>query len=214
MLRATEPESPDTLKPMLLTPRKAVPRDAGWLAEIKFDGYRALASTGSTLSVRTKNGADCTDWFPELKQGLGALAGGCVLDGEICVLDSLGRADFERLHARARRKRWYEGADRVVFCAFDLLIHRGRDVRQAPIEERKQWLQSLLSASREQVGILYVQAVLDQAEWLYQQCVALDLEGIVCKRAGSTYQSGVRSPDWIKVKRPGVHEHGAFRRHS
>lgn len=212
MPRATAPEPIDTLKPMLLTPRKAVPRDAGWLAEVKYDGYRALASTGSGPSMRTKGGTTCADWFPELKQGRSALAAGCVLDGEICVLDSLGRADFERLHARALRKRWYEGADRVVFCAFNLLVHRGRDVRQAPIEERKQWLQSLLSASREQVGMLSVQAVPDQSEWLYQQCVALELEGIVCKRAGSTYQSGGRSPDWIKVKRPGAHEHGAFKR--
>lgn len=32
----------------------------------------------------------------------------------------------------------------------------------------------------------------------------LELEGIVCKRAGSTYQDGTRSRDWIKVKRPGA----------
>ncbi len=162
--------------------------------------------------MRTKNGADCTDWFPELKQGLRALAGGCVLDGEICVLDSLGRADFERLHARAQRKRWYKGADPVVFCAFDLLVIKGSDIRQTPIEERKQRLESLLSVSGESLSMLYVQAIPDQGEWLYRQCIALGLEGVVCKRAGSTYQSGVRSPDWIKVKVPGVHEHGAFKR--
>lgn len=212
MPRASASALLDAMKPMLLTPRKAVPRDAGWLAEIKFDGYRALASTGSAPSVRTKSGAACTAWFPELKQGLGALAAGCVLDGEICVLDSLGRADFERLYARAQRKRWYEGADPVVFCAFDLLVHHGRDVRQAPIEERKQWLRALMKDGGDQLGLLFVQALPDQAEWLYQQCAALNLEGVVCKRTGSTYQSGVRSPDWIKVKRPGVHEHGAFRR--
>lgn len=115
MPHATASVPLDDLKPMLLTPRKAVPRGAGWLAEIKFDGYRALALTGSAPSVRTKNGADCTAWFPELHGALGALAGDCVLDGEICVLDSLGRADFERLHSRALKKGWYEGADRVVF---------------------------------------------------------------------------------------------------
>lgn len=211
MPRGTASVPLETLRPMLLTPRKVVPRGAGWLAEIKFDGYRALALTGSAPSVRTKNGADCTAWFPELHGALGALANGCVLDGEICVLDALGRADFERLHARARKKGWYEGADRVVFCVFDLLYIQGRDIRTLPIEDRKARLQALLGFGK-QPSMLYVQAVADQVEWLYQQAATLNLEGVVCKRAGSTYQAGVRSPDWIKVKLPGVHLHGAFKR--
>ncbi|AVA33659.1 hypothetical protein [Cupriavidus metallidurans] len=99
MPRASVQLDLDALRPMLLTERRAVPRDAGWLAEIKFDGYRALAATGSGRSVRTKNGADCTSWFPELMPGLEQLPRGCVLDGEVCVLDTLGRADFERIHA-------------------------------------------------------------------------------------------------------------------
>jgi len=37
-----------------------------------------------------------------------------------------------------------------------------------------------------------------------RQMLALKLEGIVGKRAGSTYQAGVRSPDWEKIKRPGA----------
>lgn len=98
-----------------------------------------------------------------------------------------------------------------MFCAFDLLYIQGRDIRTLPIEERKQRLQTLLGVSK-QPGMLYVQAVLDQADWLYQQVATLNIEGVVCKRAGSTYQAGMRSPDWIKVKLPGVHSHGAFNR--
>jgi len=196
-----------TLRPMLLTERKAVPRGAGWLAEIKFDGYRALASTGSAPSVQTKNGADCTTWFPELLPALASLPADCILDGEVCVLDGLGRADFERVHARARRRRWYEGADPVVFCVFDLLFLKGRDVRAMPIEDRKRQLQQMMTSggkTAQDTGLLYVQAAVDQGEWLYQQCLTLGLEGVVCKRMGSTYQAGTRSPDWIKVKRPGA----------
>ncbi len=46
--------------------------------------------------------------------------------GEACVLDQLGRSDFDRLHARARRKGWYEGADLVVYCVFDVLVAKGK----------------------------------------------------------------------------------------
>ncbi|MEN7527592.1 MULTISPECIES: RNA ligase family protein [unclassified Cupriavidus] len=194
--------------PMLPSLRKSLPRGEGWWAEVKYDGYRALALTGSVPSVRTKNGADCTPWFPELLQSLRALPASTVLDGEVCVLDAVGRADFERLHRRARRKCWYEGADPIVYCVFDILAFRGRDVRVLPIEERKAMLRPLLASLP---GLLYVQAVLDQSDWLFANALALNLEGIVCKRASSPYRAGP-SVDWIKVRRRGVHEHGAFRR--
>ncbi len=53
------------------------------------------------------------------------------------------------------------------------------------------------------VNVLYVDSV-DDGRWLYDQVLKLDLEGVVGKWLGSTYQSGARSADWIKVKRPGA----------
>jgi bifunctional non-homologous end joining protein LigD len=41
--------------------------------------------------------------------------------------------------------------------------------------------------------------------------LALKLEGVVAKCAGSVYTAGLSS-DWLKIKRPGIHEHGAFKR--
>jgi len=200
----------DTLAPMLLAERKAVPRDAGWLCEIKYDGYRVLASTGPQPRLRSRNGADATTWFPEIIETLKALPPGLILDGEVCVLDEIGRSDFDRLHARARRRGWYEGADPVVYCAFDLIVGKGRDLRARAIEKRKAALASLFAAPLP--GLLLVSAVTDDAAWLYRQALTLDLEGIVCKRIGSTYQDGIRSPDWIKVKRPGAVPPERFKR--
>ncbi|QYY33577.1 hypothetical protein K2O51_31610 (plasmid) [Cupriavidus pinatubonensis] len=100
---------------------------------------------------------------------------------------------------RARRRRWYAGADPVVFCVFDLLDLRGRDMRAEPLETRKAALRELVTG----VNVLYVDSV-DDGPWLYDQVLKLELEGVVGKRLGSSYQSGIRSPDWIKVKRPGA----------
>ncbi|KAF7957194.1 hypothetical protein AWV80_37015 [Cupriavidus sp. UYMU48A] len=59
--------------------------------------------------------------------------------------------------------------------------------------------------------MLYVQDV-DDGAWLYAAALQLSLEGIVGKRAGSPYRDGIRSPDWIKVKRPGAVPAKRFRR--
>jgi bifunctional non-homologous end joining protein LigD len=52
----------DQLSPMLPAERKAIPRELGWLYEIKFEGYRVLASTGSTARLKSRGGIDAA--FP------------------------------------------------------------------------------------------------------------------------------------------------------
>lgn len=83
-----------------------------------------LTSTGAAVRLKSRNGANATTWFPELVDSLAELPPGYVMDGEASVLDDIGRSDFERLHARARRKGWYRGADPVAYCVFDLLVKR------------------------------------------------------------------------------------------
>ncbi len=59
--------------------------------------------------------------------------------------------------------------------------------------KRKAALQKLLADPP--AGLMYVQDV-DDGEWLYDNALALKLEEVVAKRAGSTYQAGERSRDW------------------
>ncbi|MBB2918194.1 ATP-dependent DNA ligase [Cupriavidus alkaliphilus] len=186
---------------MLLCERKTIPRAPGWHFEIKYDGYRLLASTGNAPQLKSRNGANATTWFPELVDALTTLPVGYILDGEVCVLDDIGKSDFERLHARARRKGWYRGADAVAYCVFDLLVGKGMDLRAQPIERRKAVLRKMLAEPPP--GLLYVDSVEDGA-WLYGHALALRLEGVIAKRAGSSYQAGERSRDWQKIKRPGA----------
>lgn len=189
------------IRPMLLTERKSRPRGEEWSWELKMDGYRMLASTGQNAQLRTKSGADATAWFPELIASLATLPAGNIVDGEVCVLDDIGRSDFNRVHARALRRRYYVGADLVTFCLFDQIAGNGADMRAEAIETRRRSLKRLLS--RKPDHMLLVTSV-DDPDWLYSHVLALELEGIVGKRSGSVYRSGERSPDWVKVKRPGA----------
>lgn len=56
------------LRPLLLDDRKYQIRDVagpGCLYELKYDGYRVLAEFGAgAVEMRTRNGHDCTGWFP------------------------------------------------------------------------------------------------------------------------------------------------------
>lgn len=201
--------------PMLLHEgRKTHPfTQDGWLYELKFDGYRLVAGVSDgQVVLNTRNGADVTKWFPEVVEGLKKLTGGPhVLDGEVCVLDDIGRSDFNRLQDRARRRRWYEGCDPVVFCAFDLLAHEGRSLIAEPLESRKENLRKLLAAKIK--SVMYV-GHFDgkQGEALYSQAVAVKLEGLVAKRLGSKYVPGIRTADWIKCKVPGAVPPERFKR--
>lgn len=210
-MASSKPSAPTLaeLRPMLLCERKTIPRGPGWHFEIKYDGYRLLASTGDAPRLKSRNGANATTWFPELIESLATLPAGYILDGEVCVLDDIGKSDFERLHARARRKGWYRGADAVAYCVFDLLVGKRKDLRTQPIERRKGALRKLLAEPPP--GLLYVDSV-DDGAWLYGHALTLGLEGVVGKRAGSIYQSGERSPDWQKIKRPGAVPAKRFKR--
>jgi bifunctional non-homologous end joining protein LigD len=198
--------------PMLLHEGKRAPPfgQPGWIYELKFDGYRMMAGVdGGQVQLATRNGADCTRWFPEVAQGLAQLPGGPhVIDGEVCVLDERGVSNFNRLQHRARRRCFYPECDAVVFCAFDLLAIDGHSIIGLPLVTRKQRLADLLSPAPP--SVLYVgHFEAEHGRVLFDQAVhQLGLEGLVAKRAVSCYRPGERSPDWVKVKRKGaVAEH-------
>ena len=90
---------PARLGPMLATPSDRAFSDLNWLFEIKWDGIRAIAwIENGKLILRARSGSEVTEQYPEL-HGLPAAFIGqqAIIDGEIVVLDSRGRSDFEKL---------------------------------------------------------------------------------------------------------------------
>ena len=110
-------------------------RSGGWIYEIKFDGYRALALRGGTETrLLSRNQKDLGSKFPEVKDSIAALdVRDAVIDGEIVALDEKGRSSFQLLQG------FDMGLVRppIVFYAFDLLHLYGKDLQGLPIEERK-----------------------------------------------------------------------------
>jgi bifunctional non-homologous end joining protein LigD len=175
-------------------PAKQPPAGAGWIHEIKHDGFRILAHRqGRSVRLITRNGHDLADRFPPAADAIAALpVKSCVIDGEAIVCNDEGLAVFNLIRGHGRNAR-------AVLCAFDLLEVNGDDVRAQPVEQRKHRLANVLYRERE--GIAFNAHYDGDGAIIYKHACALGCEGIVSKRLGSPYRAG-RTDYWTKVKNP------------
>ena len=189
-------------KPMLAKPSAPFNR-AGWVYEIKYDGYRLLISrAGGDVELRSRNGLDLTVRFPEIVKCARRLpCAEFVIDGEVVVHDERGLPSFPRLQERAAVRGELATAraarhNPVTCYAFDLLHAAGYDLKRLALLERKGLLAELLPP----IGPLrYSTHVEGDGVETFQAVSRLGLEGVVGKRADSPYQGG-RSDHWLKVR--------------
>ena len=176
---------------------------AGWLFEVKLDGYRMRAACQNGEAILySRKGLDFAGAFPELARAIKAIPyENVILDGELVVLNESGHPSFSKLQARAKLsgradvKRAAIEAPATLFV-FDLLAFAGYDLRKLPLIKRKEILQKVLP----QAGPLrYSEHFEKNGEALYEQVVNLGLEGIVAKKMDSPYRNG-RSADWLKIR--------------
>ena len=189
-------------RPMLAEPRDAPFSGAGWLFELKYDGYRLMASRdGARVALRYRSGDDATPLFPEVAKAIEALPLDATLDGEVVVLGPDGRPSFQALQVRAqlaRREDVERGAIErpATYYAFDLLALAGLDLRPLALADRKR----LLARVVPRLGaVRYADHVEARGEDLWREVMARGLEGIVAKRADAPYRAG-RSSAWQKIR--------------
>jgi bifunctional non-homologous end joining protein LigD len=191
---------PKFRSPQLATLVDAVPSGNGWMHEIKFDGYRALAAcAGGEVRVYTRSGKDWTDKFVPLAEHLRALdLPSCLIDGEIVAYDAGGNPDFSSLQGVLKRGHGAQkDSDRLAFHAFDLLEVDGRDLARLPNIERKERLEALLAATKPPIHV--ADHVIGAGEKLYRAMCGAGQEGIISKRIDAPYRSA-RTRNWVKVK--------------
>jgi bifunctional non-homologous end joining protein LigD len=93
---------------------------------------------GNRIRLFTRNGYDFTARFPKIAAAVADLpVRSCVVDGEAIVVNREGLSVFDLL-----RYRHHDHA--AVLCAFDLIELDGFDLRQQPLERRKDTLAYLL----------------------------------------------------------------------
>src|SRR5215472_20875 len=120
---------PDFIEPQLCTLTRAATSSRKWIHEVKLDGYRTqMRVWDGSVILHTRNGLDWTARYPEIAAAAKSLPD-CILDGEVCAVDSKDLPDFAALLSALSEKR--TGA--LIYFVFDCLHLGGNDLTRRPL---------------------------------------------------------------------------------
>lgn len=190
------------LAPMLALAQEEIPKDAGWVYEPKWDGFRGIVfRDGDKVHICSRNGQPLERYFPEVIEGLKAcVPERCVIDGEIILPGPKG-LDFDALQARI-----HPAASRVAklsketpagYVAFDFLALGDDDWRGRPFQERRKKLVEAFKGS----SMMFVTpqtASADEAQRWFHDFEGAGCDGIIARRVELPYRPGERV--MVKVK--------------
>ena len=184
---------PHSLEPMLATLVKEPFDDPAWLFEVKWDGYRALATIqDGKVSLTSRNQLSLKQKFFPLVEALQKIRFDAVLDGEVVILDNQGRADFQLLQNYQKTGHGY-----LVYYVFDLLYFQGHELLNLPLVKRKELLKQILPVDNH---LKFSDHIVKDGRLFFQVVKDKGLEGIMAKHSRSVYRPGHRSRQWLKIK--------------
>jgi bifunctional non-homologous end joining protein LigD len=181
------------VSPMLATLSQLPKDENGWVYEIKWDGYRAMAFMhGGRSELRSRNNKSFNDKFYPVYASLLEWGINAIVDGEIAVLNEKGISDFGAL------QNWRSEADgELIYYVFDILWYAGKDLTQLPLSERKFILKNIML---KQEMIRFSESFEEPGQKLLGMAKQMGLEGIIAKKSSSKYYPGIRTKEWLKIK--------------
>lgn len=178
---------------MLAAPAEAAFDDPNWVFEVKWDGYRAIAEVeDGEVHLYSRNRLSFDKRFSPIVDSLEHLGHEAVLDGEIVVVDRQGKSQFQLLQGYRQ-----SGPGTLVYKVFDLLYLDGHDLRKLPLLRRKEILGPLI---KHLPNVLMSEHIPEHGRAFFKAVAERQLEGVVAKDGRSSYQAGVRSRTWLKIK--------------
>src|SRR5690242_11733945 len=194
------------LLPMLAKRVAELPEGDMWIFEPKWDGFRALVfRDGDEILIQSRDEKPLNRYFPELVEELSAqLPARSVLDGEIVIAKD-GALDFEnlqlRLHPAASRVKLLSKQIPASIVFFDLLCEGSRDLREEPLEKRRQRLEQLVGSAKPPIHL--TPATRDRAmasDW-FRRFEGAGLDGVIAKPVAGTYEPNKRVMFKVKHER-------------
>lgn len=184
---------PGNIEPMLATLVNEPVEEKGWMYEMKWDGYRAVAYISKdVVNLCSRNNKSFNQKFYPLLESLKLWNTDIVVDGEIVVVNDQGVPDFSDLQT------WRSEADgQLVYYLFDILWIEGKSVMHLPLEERRELLKAV---TPDLPHIRISETMKDNGKKAFDLAAQLQLEGVMAKKSGSVYTIGQRTKDWLKIK--------------
>jgi bifunctional non-homologous end joining protein LigD len=183
------------IPPMLAVSTEKPFDDADWVFENKYDGYRTLAIINSgDVELYSRNQLSFTTNFKPVADELKKIEHTLILDGEVVVENTSGRSDFQLLQNYLKTQK-----GNLKYYVFDLLNLDGNDTTNLSLLERKELLQMLLKKEKLS-NVIYSEHITAKGIDFFKLAEMNKTEGIMAKKADSTYLVGKRSDDWLKIK--------------
>ena len=166
--------------------------------DTKLDGIRIqVHKHGDDVSVFTRSLDEISSRLPEVVELTRALlATDLILDGEALTLDESGRP--RPFQETASTTSTLAGATGIRPFFFDLLLHEGDSLIEAPTRDRLARLDAAVPESL-RVRRLVTDSP-EEAQQFFDQAIADGQEGVILKRLDAPYDAGRRGSAWVKVK--------------
>jgi DNA ligase D-like protein (predicted ligase) len=173
-------------------PVPKLPAGRGWLHEIKLDGWRLESvKTGGKVMLYSRRGKSFNTQFKEIANALNYLPDETVIDGEVVAIDENGRPNFNLL------QNFRSAGTNIQYFAFDILMHKGKELTRLPLSQRRQVLASVIRPDTYvEISEASNRPLSEMVKFIREH----GLEGIVAKRADSVYQPGLRTGLWRKQR--------------
>jgi len=190
--KAAAPTGP--FEPQLAKLGESPPQGEQWIHELKWDGYRILATIAKgEVRLWSRNALEWTDKIPDIRDAVDALdLESGALDGEL-IAGTGTKRDFNLLQSTLSGER----LGKLSYALFDVLHLNGVDVSGAPLLERKALLQELLEDAP--AHLAFSSHIKGDGQAAFELAGKQHFEGIISKRGDQPYQGG-RSEDWRKTK--------------
>ena len=190
---------PKTVRPMLATILEQAFDETGWLYEIKWDGYRAVAMINNgKVNLISRNNKSFNEKFYPVTNALKKWDINAVIDGEVVVLDDKGISNFGAL------QNWRGEADGSLFYyVFDIIWLNGYSLKELPLTKRREILKGVLPGEN---MIRLSEDFQTSATEFLAATAKMGMEGIMAKKEDSLYSEGDRTKEWLKIKSNKRHE--------
>lgn len=178
-----------------------------WQAEWKWDGIRSqVIKRGEEIIVWSRGEDLVTGAFPDIKEIGALLPGGTAVDGEIVAWNKGEPYPFHYLQQRLGRKKVTQKMLETIpaaLIAYDLLEFEGKDIREAPLSERREKLEVLVKEAAHPRFL--ISEILAFKEWKdleawKEKARRLKTEGLMLKNVHAPYETGRKRGSWWKWK--------------